>query len=507
MKKFTVSILTYTALDRVRECLASVLENSNPNHLSLILTSNGNPDATHYFQRVAYENKNFDVRVVVNDRNEGFIRPNRAALEMANTPFFVLLNDDAVVPEYWLEMMEAKMVLDEDVALVGASETCCSLKPNLDGYLGSVFEYVEGSCLMGRTELLKKHGLFAPYLKFAYGEDSDLSLRMRRLGYKIARAPFKIEHHRQSTSQHISGINKIRLENQGEVIKRFRHYLKTRKFGYPITVVRRGAIGDVLLTTGIVERLKFENPLSPIYIETDCVDVYRGNPHIEKAANKIRLGDKSEQRINLDMAYENRINMSHIEAYAEVAGLFDFIPVPKIYTGPCEQAWAEKCIGKEPFSTRKWCAIHAGPSWPGKMWCDKRWEMVIKHLNKRGYKVVLVGGANNISVGDLDARGRTTLHQLAALIANCKMFIGIDSLPMHLASIQGVETIGLFGVSLPERVFATKLNAHSVCSDPNHPETGVRYRHPGKTMIHVQSNPVDTISAGEVIDKIDALLR
>jgi len=505
MSKFTISILTYTALDRAKECIASVLKNSHD--FRLILTANGNEAAYEYFRDIAVATKHVHITAIRNRENLGFIPPNIAALNKCDTPYFVMLNDDAVVPPDWLDMMESQMLRDDGVALVGAQGCCCSLKPNLDGYNGSLFEYVEGSCLMGRTEVLKKHGLFSPYLKFAYGEDSDLSLRMRRLGYKIARAPFKIEHHRQSTSRHIPGINKQRLENQGEVYKRFRHYLKVRKFGYPITVIRKGAIGDVILTTSIVERLKHENPLSPIYVETDCLEVYRGNPHVEKVANRIRTGDKSEQRINLDMAYENRPHMNYLNAYADAAGIYDFIPVPKIYTGPCEQAWAEKCIGKEPFTTRRWCAIHAGPSWIGRTWDDRRWELVIKHINERGYKVVLVGGHNGISAGDLDARGRTTFHQLAALIANCRMFVGIDSMPLHLASIQGVETIGLFGITLPDRVFATKLNTHSVCSDPNHPDSGVRHAAAGKTMIHVRNNPMDTISVGEVMDKIDSVLK
>lgn len=502
--KFTISILTYTALDQAKACIASVLENSPYGKFSLILCANGNPEAAKYFKQVERENKGVPIIVRALSKNEGFIEPNRMALGNTNTPYFVMLNDDAIVPPGWLEMMEAEMDKDKDVAIVGASGSCCSLKPNLDGYPGKLFEYVEGSCLMGRTEILERHGLFAPYLSFAYGEDSDLSLRMRRMGYKIARAPFKIEHHRQSTSKHIPGINEIRMKNQGEVLRRFSHYLKVRKFGYPITVVRRGAYGDVLLTTGIVERLRKDNPLSPIYVETDCVGIYRDNPHISKVANKVRLGDKSELRINLDMAYENRPGVNFVDAYAKAANLDgEFIPMAKIYVNDCERAWAEKCI---PNNRENWCAVHAGPSWPGKSWDDRRWELVIKHLNERGYKVVLVGGNSSISVGDLDARGRTTLHQLAALIGRCNLFVGIDSLPLHLASIQGCRTIGLFGVSTPDVVFSVRRFVYPVCADASHPETGIRHKSSGKTMIHVQDNPMLTISVGDVMDKIDEVI-
>lgn len=760
--KFTISILTYTALDHAKKCIQSVLENSR--NFSLILCANGNAEAAKYFKQVERENRGVSIAVRVLPKNEGFIDPNRMALRNTNSPYFVMLNDDAIVPPGWLEMMEAEMLKDSKTAIVGASGSCCSLKPNLDGYPGAMFEYVEGSCLMGRTEVLERHGLFSPYLCvhpdtlvlksdlswvkastlkkndelvsvdeypaesvkgagrrfrratvdrigirkadcvkitletgvevicskdhrwlskkqinngqkydwvesfnlkaghrlcvpfntwerddsfesgwlsgifdgegfirsggrssdfnkvgtsvglgivqkdgevlrravrilhkmgiphikrehsrdifnleifvrkwameilgrtnpvrlmpkshllwlnralrsrntydaktitkiepvgvcdvvtmetstrtfiangivshncFAYGEDSDLSLRMRRLGYRIARAPFKIEHHRQSTSKHIPGINEVRIANQQEVHRRFGHYLKVRKFGYPITVVRRGAFGDVLLTTGVIEALAKQNPLSKIYVESDCYSIYRDHPHVEKAANRIRTGDRTEQRINLDMVYENCPGVNIVDAYAKAANLDgEFIPIPKIYVNDCERAWAEKCIG----DGQKWCAIHAGPSWPGKTWDDRRWELVVKHLNQRGWRVVLVGGKNNLDSGDLDARGHTTLHQLAALIGKCQMFIGIDSLPMHLASIQGVPTIGLFGVSSPEIVFSVKRFVYPICSSPVHLETGIRHKTTGKTMIHVQDNPMLTISAGEVMDKIDEIL-
>jgi len=43
------------------------------------------------------------------------------------------------------------------------------------------------------------------------------------------------------------------------------------------------------------------------------------------------------------------------------------------------------------------------------------------------------------------AAGETTLGQLAALLGRCRVVVGVDSGPMHLAVAQGVPTVHLFG--------------------------------------------------------------
>jgi len=60
--RFTVSILTYTALRQAKGCIASILKSTQP--FNLILTANGNPDAAAYFTQLAAEFPN--IRVIIN---------------------------------------------------------------------------------------------------------------------------------------------------------------------------------------------------------------------------------------------------------------------------------------------------------------------------------------------------------------------------------------------------------------------------------------------------------
>ena len=47
--------------------------------------------------------------------------------------------------------------------------------------------------------------------------------------------------------------------------------------------------------------------------------------------------------------------------------------------------------------------------------------------------------------------GKMSTREMFYLISLCKLFIGNDSGPMHVAAAQGVRTIGLFGCNLPVR--------------------------------------------------------
>ncbi len=229
----TISILTHTALGAAKRCINSVFSFSDD--YELILTANGNPKAAEYFHRLARNHKH--VRVVVNPVNRGFIEPNRHALELTDTPLFVMLNDDTLVCPKWLDMLRAPFQQHPKAALSGPRARCSRLNPQMRGIPGYGVEYLEGSCLMGRTSLLKQYGLFSPNLLFAYGEDSDLSLRMRELGFTIHQVPFSLPFHAGgATTRTVPGLAPIIAANHEYLVRRWADYLKNpaRKFPHEL---------------------------------------------------------------------------------------------------------------------------------------------------------------------------------------------------------------------------------------------------------------------------------
>lgn len=102
--------------------------------------------------------------------------------------------------------------------------------------------------------------------------------------------------------------------------------------------------------------------------------------------------------------------------------------------------------------------IHPTSRWFFKCWEDDRFAEVIAALAAAGHQVVLTSApdqreidlvngllqrAGNSKVVSL--AGQLTLPALAASIAKARLFIGVDSVPMHMAAALDVPIVALFG--------------------------------------------------------------
>ena len=84
------------------------------------------------------------------------------------------------------------------------------------------------------------------------------------------------------------------------------------------------------------------------------------------------------------------------------------------------------------------------------------------HLHqKHGARLLFVGGpgdeemgkklAHSIGASAIDLTGKMTLRQMAAVIKRCRVYVGNDSGPTHVAAAMGVPTVAIFGSSCPHR--------------------------------------------------------
>ena len=55
--------------------------------------------------------------------------------------------------------------------------------------------------------------------------------------------------------------------------------------------------------------------------------------------------------------------------------------------------------------------------------------------------------ARRANARTVNLAGRLSIKELGALTARARLFIGVDSMPMHLAAAMGVRTVALFGPS------------------------------------------------------------
>lgn len=107
--------------------------------------------------------------------------------------------------------------------------------------------------------------------------------------------------------------------------------------------------------------------------------------------------------------------------------------------------------------------INIGASWKTKRWPLRHFARLSDMLAAKDIRVVITGSKKETDlvrqfmgltrVKIVNAVGKTTIPQLAALIKRCRLFLTSDSAPMHIASAMSIDFIALFGPTDAKRHF------------------------------------------------------
>lgn len=105
---------------------------------------------------------------------------------------------------------------------------------------------------------------------------------------------------------------------------------------------------------------------------------------------------------------------------------------------------------------RKYLCLHPGAGAQVKLWRPEAFAQVADTIAKtHDLRVIISGSSGERSLARaiaerMDSKplvivGQTSLGELAAIMGQCELVIGVDSGPMHLAVSQGVPTVHLYG--------------------------------------------------------------
>lgn len=142
-----------------------------------------------------------------------------------------------------------------------------------------------------------------------------------------------------------------------------------------------------------------------------------------------------------------------VEHVAAVLGLAP-APSPVVWTTAEERADAAGFLGEGLV-----IAFAPTANWSGKVWPSENfiavWQALKEALPEARLAVFYGPGQQERDMAapvlaipeTIDAGGRFSLAQTAAMLARCRLFIGNDSGLMHLAAATGIPTLGLFGPS------------------------------------------------------------
>jgi len=138
----------------------------------------------------------------------------------------------------------------------------------------------------------------------------------------------------------------------------------------------------------------------------------------------------------------------------------------------------DKLLAAHGLAPKNFIHFQPGSRWMFKCWPAERAAGLIGALSRRGERIVLTAGPDereramsaeirdrtDAPFVDLSGPSMLSFKHLAALTARAKLFIGVDSAPMHIAAAMQTPTIALFGPSgelewgpwhVPHRVVAS----------------------------------------------------
>ncbi len=223
-----------------------------------------------------------------------------------------------------------------------------------------------------------------------------------------------------------------------------------------ILVNRLGALGDVLLTTPIVNRIyKNYTGACQIFVRTFSVEVYKGNPFVVKIFHPSEAVDLSSFNVilNLDYAYENNSRMHILDAYEYFAfGGASPDRQPQLFALPEDKHSVDKFlmdIGSG-FIVMHMRNINAEIEWQNSRNISASiWSSVIDSLlRETSLKIIQVGSSADLAFyGNdrlIDARGLFSIQKLGLLIEMSRAFVGVDSAPYHVATTTSAPIVALF---------------------------------------------------------------
>ncbi len=96
-----------------------------------------------------------------------------------------------------------------------------------------------------------------------------------------------------------------------------------------------------------------------------------------------------------------------------------------------------------------------GSVWKTKQWPAEHYRALAERLVHQGMRVSVIGDASVADVArDLpgvgNLAGKTSMQEAAQIVASASILVANDSAPVHLASLQNVPVLAIFGPTIPE---------------------------------------------------------
>ncbi len=253
----SIIIVNYNVRQFVLQTIHSIYQSKLEGlKIEVIVVDNNSSDGSVE----AIRNSFSDIKVIANKDNPGFSKANNQGIKISEGEFVLLLNPDTVIEESTIALSVAKMKAESDIGALGVKmidgtgvflpeskrsfPTPWNSLTKLLG-LSSLFSgskmlggynltYLDENkthdidVLCGAFMLMRKSALDkAGYLDedfFMYGEDIDLSYRIKKAGFRVLYFPLTKIIHYKGESTKKSSVNYVRIFYNAMIIYVKKHY-------------------------------------------------------------------------------------------------------------------------------------------------------------------------------------------------------------------------------------------------------------------------------------------
>ena len=239
-KKIAVIIINWKKYDLTLNCIDSVLKSSYKN-FKIILIDN---EAQNSFPDEI--NKSEQIKIIKNENNEGFSKANNQGIRYSiknGFDYVLLLNNDTLIKnDLIFSLVQQSSTLNQKIIQPLILNYDGTKIWNAGGKINNFFgtfetlkkgksyknfksdknltEWFTGCCVLIKLEIFNHVGYFDERF-FAYYEDVDYSIRLKKMGYSIALMTNSYLQHYESASS--KSLNKI----EGN-LSPYVHYLNIR---------------------------------------------------------------------------------------------------------------------------------------------------------------------------------------------------------------------------------------------------------------------------------------
>ncbi|WP_333804622.1 glycosyltransferase [Sulfurospirillum sp.] len=200
----SIVVLTYNQLeDCTKSCIKSIYEYTDKEQFELIIVDNDSQDGTKEYLK-SIESKYPNIKVLLNDINKGYAGGNNDGIKASNGEYVILLNNDTLVSEGWLERLLRPFHDDCKVGLVGpiSNSVGNEQRVNLDGLTEKNYNEISKRyttlnhnvvcetqrlgffCVAIKRNVIDTIGLLDEQFGIGMFEDDDYCLRSIQAGFK-----------------------------------------------------------------------------------------------------------------------------------------------------------------------------------------------------------------------------------------------------------------------------------------------------------------------------------